>query len=345
MKTLNKVPETGWLFLHSFIRWPYIFEFSLLPSSSSVLDPSFPPRRGIIGPGLRSRPNPRYYIDREDLWSAMDDIFKRQQVCIMQGLGGSGKTFAATKYAFRRVEAGDSVVWLKADSMEDVRVEYCRYVAWVLGLDSKDSLQVLDLEALINKANGSGILRNASLIVLDNVERYDDVLPIINGHQSTQFLITTRYPMKAGSEQQPSLHVELPTIESAIQYLRDAGEGKRILTDEDARRIVDMCNCLPLRLSTAVAYLGEHFHVTVDEYLQQVAKIKQGLQSSIQNKRRDLLYPEVSLSIESLQKLSVEGYTMLMCCAYLDPDYIAIKILHEFSRSSEESTPSIFGIT
>src|SRR5271156_4027546 len=61
------------------------------------------PKSGLVGPGLRDRPDPRHYIDREDIWKLMDNHFREERVCVLQGVGGSGKTFAATKYAFRRV--------------------------------------------------------------------------------------------------------------------------------------------------------------------------------------------------------------------------------------------------
>ncbi|KAI8814411.1 hypothetical protein BJ742DRAFT_785222 [Cladochytrium replicatum] len=85
---------------------------------------------------LFSRPNPEVCINRDDIISQIDTAFRassaKSLLALLKGVGGSGKTFIATKYGYQCVDRGYQVAWLKADSVDTVKESYIVYAQWIL---------------------------------------------------------------------------------------------------------------------------------------------------------------------------------------------------------------------
>ncbi|KAJ1562406.1 hypothetical protein HK405_012508, partial [Cladochytrium tenue] len=308
-------------------------------------------RGGVAIPPLRDRPDPPHYIDRSDLWAALDAQFAAgQRVAVLRGVGGSGKTFAATKFAFQHVRAGEAVGWLRADSPETVLDEYRRYAEWALELhlaaavgpnarSLQGSLYGLTLEQLLILTVDGAARRSASLLVMDNVEDYAHVRSVVNAHAAlgTRFVITTRHRLVdhelPDGKPLDSVTVEIPDADSCVRYLREVC-GTRQLSEDDARAVVATCNRLPLRLATAGDFLELYTLISVAEYLSKVEDIRKR-REKFARKRDDQIYREVSLSIDTLAKKSPPGHSMLMILAGVNPD--AIVLDYVFSWCSEQN--------
>ncbi|KAJ1558276.1 hypothetical protein HK096_002568, partial [Nowakowskiella sp. JEL0078] len=221
--------------------------------------------KGQIGPGLNGRPNPSICINREDIFFKIDQTFgfltlseessnltiNNAQICILEGVGGSGKTFIATKYAFQRVGLGDIVSWFKADSKKNVESSLINFACWITSKPSLD-VETLRFDSILLLVKNA-IESKSIIIVLDNVESYKEVRHIIQSLPTIRFLLTTRNPMRDDYDQLLSVKIDFPNNNQAVDFImKKLARIKR----EDAVKIVEQCKRIPLRLATTVAYLS-----------------------------------------------------------------------------------------
>ncbi|KAJ3127795.1 hypothetical protein HK098_005794 [Nowakowskiella sp. JEL0407] len=292
-----------------------------------LASPSIHRRKGIAIPPLRDLPNPENYIDREDIWSKLDKEFEEKNVAILRGVGGSGKTFAATNYAFRMVNRGHSTFWMKADNHKNVVKGYREYVDWA-HLSKNKEILTKNFSQLLDAMTDPYLVqyaRFATFIVLDNVNQYSDVSAIINAHSDmdTKFLITTRVHLYADVERLRSIEVSFPDEKVSEEYLRKFLSDERAISTEECIRIIQSTNRLPLRLATAAKYLKKYKNTSVDRYLSLVSVEKK----KPRNRVDDDIYPEVSLSIDDVKKNSKAAFRLLSHFSYLNPDSIVINLV------------------
>ncbi|KAJ3125896.1 cytokinesis protein 3 [Nowakowskiella sp. JEL0407] len=303
---------------------------SLINKSMIPLEP-----HGIAIPPLRDLPNPKSFINREDIWTQLDNDFENHNTIALRGVGGSGKTYATLIYAFRMVDQGHNVYFMNCDSPESILNSYRVYVDWAHKHDNKEVF-TKDMEELLRIMCDPEVKtssRDASFIVLDNVEDYAHVKSIINSHSifGMKFLITTRKSLLVNDiEQIRSVQVSLPSDEMSLAYLQSSLSKAREVTNEQCIQILKYTNSLPLRIATAVKYLTKHTAVSVDAYLQMVEEVKT---QRFKSTDRNDIYPEVSLSIDDIRKTSKTAYDLLMLCAYLNPDSIVLNVLNKYLDS------------
>ncbi|KAI9348912.1 hypothetical protein DFJ73DRAFT_934498 [Zopfochytrium polystomum] len=230
---------------------------------------------------------------------------------------------------------GHHVSWFRADSPDNLRADAVQYAVFA-GLPDPEKLSPANLFAQIaslHAADGA----QPRLIVLDNVERYADVEDVIASHAergvtAVRFLATTRRALREGGAVAPLLAISLdfPDDEKCAAYLRRL-PGRTVLP-EDAVRIVRQCGNLPLRVSVAARYLVKRPDVTVDAYLSLVegAKLRR---ADGGGDAADEIYPDISLSIDTLAKESSPGHVLLMLMALLHPDNIILSIVAEWCDS------------
>ncbi len=164
------------------------------------------------------REDPPNYIDREDIMSWLDRTFQTVAVCCLRGLGGLGKSFAATKYAFRLISRGLRVGWIESDSESSILEEYRNYVRWV-NQDSDPQMYGMVLKDLLSVRLVPS--RVAQLLALNNVVSLSHIHPLISvaALAGTKILITARTSM--GREIGISeMLVEIPSEITCFEYLQ-----------------------------------------------------------------------------------------------------------------------------
>ncbi|KAJ1531259.1 hypothetical protein HK096_007338 [Nowakowskiella sp. JEL0078] len=289
--------------------------------------------RGEAIPPLSMREYPSTYIDREDIWSKLEELFKSNKVCCLRGYGGSGKTFASNVYAFRMVEGGSNVGWIKADSEEAILEDYRKYSHWALRSYEKPE----DLNWIANNKLDELVIRatlktsrKADLLILDNVKIYSHVKSLINQsvYAGIKILITCRISMGSHSE----IIMKNPSEDICIGYLRKS-LAKRGESDEDYKKIVDLTNQFPLRLFIAASYLSKNEHRSVSYYIEKIHEKKKKMNfSETENEATDStddIYPEVSFSMDTIISEQGNSHEFLLVIAKLDPDLIITRYLKE----------------
>jgi len=137
------------------------------------------------------RRNP-FFTGREELLALLYRTFHSDeaeaQEQVLTGLAGVGKTQLAIEYAYRFSERYQAILWIRADSQEDMLSDFVA-LADVLDLSEKDESNQQRVMRAIKRWLQT---HTKWLLVLDNVENVNlihDLLPLVHqGH----VLITTR---------------------------------------------------------------------------------------------------------------------------------------------------------
>ncbi|KAJ3088553.1 hypothetical protein HK100_008006, partial [Physocladia obscura] len=134
-------------------------------------------------PGIDSPPlpysNPKQYIGCNDTWHSMDNTFRIHKYCVLHGVGGSGKTYAAVKYGYQQMQSGQNVAWLNCDSAANAESSY-RGFSLAVSRHPANNGKLTDVvtptfHQVMNDMIQNDIGRNF-LLILDNVEEnYKDV--------------------------------------------------------------------------------------------------------------------------------------------------------------------------
>lgn len=236
--------------------------------------PSVPARRVNMTPADRDK----NFVDRPDVFFALDTTLKEYGRAAVAGIGGVGKTQIAVEqcYRFRDRIPSSSVLWLHASSIPKL-LQSCRDISERLRLPGwndpqSDTLRILHAW-LSEEHNGNWML------VIDNVDDIEvldhpllsesgpkSLLQLIPHRQHVRILVTTR-DRRVGER----LAVRGRTI---IVPPMSLSEGRTLLasylpTARDYEKggldeLVDTLDCLPLAISQAAAYMTENYMDVAD---------------------------------------------------------------------------------
>ncbi|WP_262845867.1 FxSxx-COOH system tetratricopeptide repeat protein [Sphaerisporangium corydalis] len=206
------------------------------------------------------RPDPRF-TGRDDM---MADLYRALRanrststVQAITGLGGLGKTQVAVEYAFRHGIAYDLVWWVRAEDPSTLRGDYAE-LATELGLPfEQDDQAIAALRQALRR-------RNNWLLIFDNAEDPDELLPLLPERHTGHVLITSRRPEWPHAELR---HLDVLPVPAAVEYLRHWG---RVSSADTAKDLADALGCLPLALEQAASVIADGMAAT--DYLDQLHK-------------------------------------------------------------------------
>jgi tetratricopeptide (TPR) repeat protein/transcriptional regulator with XRE-family HTH domain len=245
----------------------------------------------------------------------------------ISGLGGIGKTQTAVEYAYRYQHEYETVLWVKADTRENLLVDFMA-IAVLLNLvekSEKEPYRAVDAVKRWLKDHTDWLL------ILDNADDLAVVCDFLPTSGTGHTLLTTR----ASALGRMAKRIEIDTMEpdeGSLFLLRRIG----ILEPQDAlqkapsaerdcvRKLVQAMVGLPLALDQAGAYI-EETGISISGYLD----LYQVHRSELLKRRSALPseYPHTvatvwSLSFQKVEQADPAAAELLHLCAFLDPDAI-----------------------
>ena len=240
----------------------------------------------------------------------------------LHGLGGVGKTQLAVEYVYRYAQEYDLVWWVSAEDLAQVRASLVDLALSLGILEHPEANRTVDgaLDAL-----RIGHPYRRWLLVFDNADRPADLepyLPYPTGH----VLVTSRNV--AWSERASTVEVDVLERSESIALLQERAPR---LTSEDADRLAERLDNLPLALEQAAAWIAET-GMPVGEYLELFETQFERLTDA-----PPLGYPATvgatfQLALERLRERSLSAAQLLGICAFLGPVPISVSLLREGSR-------------
>jgi tetratricopeptide (TPR) repeat protein len=294
--------------------------------------PAFPPtvlrERGPHFPG--SGPVISNLPPRNPVFTGRDDLLTRlhhqltagggrRSVAVvgqaLYGLGGVGKTQLALEYAHRFAADYDLIWWIAAENPLNIPAALTR-LAPRLNIPPTD-----DQEALAAAVLDALRARERWLLVFDNAEQADDLVPYQPAGGGGHILITSRNPAWRALAQ--AVQVDVLERDEAVRLLL------RRTHDHDEASAAELAHALgdlPLALEQAAAYLEQN-GMPVRSYLAAYQRRHQQLLA----KGRALAYQGQvdttwQLSIDELTRSDPAGVELLRLCAFLAPEAIPLDI-------------------
>ena len=287
-----------------------------------------------------------YFTGREDVLALLHNRLMSSKASLPQvisGIGGVGKTQTAVEYAYRYRDDYQYVLWVKADSSENLESDFAS-LATVFNLPIKDEK---DQNLIISAVKNCLQTHTGWLLILDNVEDMVMVRNFIPLGSKGHMLLTTNAPVTEIEFQEVALH-DMKLEESELFLLRrtrvielDASLDTALESDRSkAQEISELMGGLPLALSQAGAYIDRTkcgLGGFQDRYNRQKAKLLEDPKGLVSD------HPEPvattwSLSFEKVEQSNHAAADLLRLCAFLHPDAIPEEL---FIDGASELTPTL----
>jgi hypothetical protein len=252
----------------------------------------------------------------------------------ISGLGGIGKTQTAIEYAYRSRSKYQAVLWARADTRENLVLEYFA-IAQLLGLPEQHQQ---DQPRIVEAVKRWLREHRGWLLILDNADDLGMVRDFLPGTDTGHVLLTTR----AWAMGRLAKRIELDRMEQAegtlfllrrvsILQADDPLDKASSQEQKHALAIVQAMDELPLALDQAGAYI-EETGCGLAGYL-----------TRYQQHRKDLLkargeytsdHPEPvattwSLSFGNVEHANAAAADLLRFCSFLAPDAIPEELVTE----------------
>jgi tetratricopeptide (TPR) repeat protein len=269
------------------------------------------PRYPGHGPEITNLPaRSPVFVGRGTLLKGLYEQLQTHRIAI-HGLGGVGKTELVLQYANLRADAYDVVWWIPASRTATAVASLAALAQRLRVRERADQSEMLAelMEALRRREHW--------LLVYDNAEAPEQVLPLLPQADTGHVLITSRNP--AWSRVASPVELEVLRRQESILLL---GKGTGDQDKASASAIAELLGDLPLALEEAAAYV-EETRVGLAEYLQ-LARDRfddlLGLGHPTGEEHR--VATTWSVSLDRIRGEAPAAEALLELCAFLAPDDI-----------------------
>lgn len=263
------------------------------------------------------------------------------------GLGGIGKTQIALEYAYQYMHDYHTCVWLRADSLQTLRLDFAA-IATLLNLPEK---QQPDQEHIIAAVKHWLKSMTRWLLIFDNADNLESIYNFIPSPCYGHILITTRSQSFVPEIGAQFIEVDEMTREEAMDFFlqrariidRTASHNGASPTDQTlAHTITETLGRLPLALDQAGAYI-QRTQCGLLRYYDSYQKEHEKL---LRYQGTRLTYPHSvtstwSLNFEKVREANPAAINLLYLFAFLHPNAIPEAMLLETASMPEPSLAAI----
>lgn len=274
-----------------------------------------------------------YFTGRTSILNKMKTILKEKSKIVIVGYQGIGKTQLAYQYAKlnSKVYPGGSYI-LKADTPQ-ILINSIRSFAIATGTVTENQINQLNEEQIrkitVPLLQNYLKLQDKTLIVLDNVNDYEDIKDLVNIQINKHDIIITSSKKQWGAWD----FLELREFEQSNREAENL--ILRVLkneTSENAKKLANKLGHYPLAIAQAINYLKNNGMITIDKYIMEYDSLFERRKSFLsyqpfeQNNYRKTAFTAFEISKNTLIKEQKEAYFILKLCSYFSHDIIPISI-------------------
>ncbi|KAG8809295.1 hypothetical protein FRC17_003506, partial [Serendipita sp. 399] len=238
-----------------------------------------------------------------------------QKIVVLSGMGGSGKTQLAIKFARDNFKKFQHVFFIDASSIESIRSDLVTHISAV---DPQFKGQSID-DALENLAHPNAYVTTQWLLIMDNADSANvNMLKAIPSCDHGYVLITTRRALVEGVAPQSHIKLDVMSSEEAVEaLLSSALDPDEPLSDqgrEVALEIVTQLGHLPVAVIQAGCYINKQ--KCLYDYLNRFRANRQRILNQYTRQRdhldnRDGLYAVFDTTLDAISPQSLQLLTIL----------------------------------
>lgn len=254
-------------------------------------------------------------IERKTILNEISDTFlnKKEQTVLLCSYAGSGKSTIANEYGYSFLsESANNFAYFFNSSEQNLKFSLNEYVKSIPGSKEKPNITVKDILNKIHATFRCLNKRTKLLFILDNCDSYEIIADLLNLNLTNlYFIITTRNDYLLNSKQKYH-KIELKPFSPAesLEYLK-----LNLIVDLTTNQIdLDRLEMRPYLLNKITAFI----------------KLKSAsIKDSIDSFTDDTLF-------ELIQNKNKQSFEILKLSAYLDADFIPVKIFLKLLNISKE---------
>ncbi len=258
-----------------------------------------------------------------DLRDLREELRSRRVAVVLpltiQGLGGVGKTQVALEYVHRFRADYDLIWWMNCGQSQYVGASLAdlgQQLREVFNVAVAEEGGVAEVVQQVLLTLNEGLADTRWLLIYDNAEDVDEIMPLLPVGGGGHVLITSRNERWA--REGTSLQVDVFKREESVSHLRRRIIG---ITDTEADMVAGVLSDLPLAIAAAGALLVST-DMPVPEYLRRLDQ-QPVLELPEYHILRD--YPSMAwkawnLSLDQLWENSVAAARLLEICSVMAPD-------------------------
>jgi tetratricopeptide (TPR) repeat protein len=272
------------------------------------------------------------FTGRENVLTRLNDALKASKTAALSGLGGIGKTQTTVEYAYRYRNDYDTILWVKAESLESINSDFVT-IAHLLNLPEKQEQEQHRIIEAVKRwfKNHSGWL-----LILDNADDLEMVRAFLPTDGQGYILLTTRAQATRRIAQRIEIE-EMDVDEGALFLLRRAAiidsnttlDAASIADQTTAREISQVMDGLPLALDQVGAYI-EETQSSLSDYLHLFQTRKEELlqrRGKLTTDHPNSVATTWSLAFEKVQQANPAAADLLRLFSFLAPDVIQEEII------------------
>jgi transcriptional regulator with XRE-family HTH domain len=278
---------------------------------------------------------------------SMDLEVAPTQYCAVYGLGGIGKTQLAIEYAYRYALEYTTVLWIQAESVENITSSFLAIAAFLhlpMGQDDKPQQAIDAVQNWLST-------HSRWLLIWDNLEDIELLwryLPM--GHQGKVLITTQRQALGAMIQ---GLELQSMTQEDGVPFLLKRAKMIELRASDEllrqmaqqlpveyaaAMELVRVMGGLPLALDQAGAYVEETGCGLLDYlqlYKRQSKQLLERRGSSVETHPQSTV-ATFALAYQRVEELDPAAAELLCLCAFLHPDDIPEELIEAGAACLEE---------
>lgn len=280
----------------------------------------------------------KFFTGREKEIGAIPHSLAKDNILVIEGISGIGKTQLAKHYAYTSWDQYDLIWWFDSDKNLETQID--ELLSQIFQKIDKPYYRPVALQDLIKKLKQElSVLKLSWLLIFDNIEdiaTMNQYGPFKGGDMYHKHVIVTHKKM---NKTYPALMIDKFQRKDSLAFL------STILKEEKEEALDQLANALedfPLALMQAASYIKMNSSVTIETYLKlfrehraelwkSEEKLMKSAGANLSDNYNKSIVAAIKMNINSLREQSPLAYNLLCFCALLHHHHIPLEVLENWA--------------